>query len=153
MKTFSVNKNSWHYKLNVRMVKTNERLNRDDYAEKYVRSQDNLCSYWRMTTWSMFKVLVAATFFVVLTAGIIAALYMIGNAFIFHTQQALIATGVIVGIITFIVLVTMLVNWISKRNREKLSAILYLDKTETSLSSAKYSSWKSGICLPVEFKD
>lgn len=152
MKSFSVNKNSWHYKLNVEMCKTNDTLKRGDYAVLYVESKDNFCSYWRMSMWSMFKVLAAATFFAVVAAGIITALYMIGSAFIFHTQQALITTGVAFSFLAVVAAITIILNWLADRNRKKINSIIYDGQTETSLTKAKYSSWKAGICLPVEFK-
>jgi len=153
MKTFSVNKNSWHYKLNLQMVKTNDHIHHGNHAETYVMSKDNLCSYWQMTLWSMFKVLVVLVFFGVLIAGILAALFLIGNAFILHTQQALITTGVILSLFAAIFGISAIITMITSRKKEKLNKILYDGETETSLAKAQYSSWKNGICLPVEFKE
>jgi hypothetical protein len=152
MKAFSVNKNSWHYRLNVRMCKTNDRLTRDDNAVKYVMSKDNLCSYWQLTLWSMFKVAVSAAFVTVIIFGVLFLLYLFGYALFFHTIQTLIGTAMALGVGGFLVGMLMLSAWLDKRKRQKLHAILYEGETETSLSKAKYSSWKSGICLPVEFK-
>lgn len=152
MKEFSVNKTSWHYRLNVEMAKTNERLSRDDYAEKFVQSKDNLCSYWRMTLWSMFKVAVAAAFVVGLIYLLFVLAYSIGYAFWFHTTQAFIGTAAVVGVFALISGMLFGLNWMDTRRKRKLHAILYEGETETSLAKAKYSSWKNGICLPVEFK-
>ena len=153
MKTFSVNKNSWHYKLNVSMAKTNERLKRDDRAELFVQSKDNLCSYWQMTLWSSFKFAVAASFVIFVIGFILFGLYNLGYAFIFHTTQTLIGTGLGIAFIATIIGIVMLSNWMEKRKNEKLSKILNDGETETSLAGAKYSSWKSGVCVPVEFKE
>lgn len=152
MKTFSVNKDSWHYRLNVRMAKTNERLSRDNYAEKFVQSKDNFCSYWRMTLWSMFKVAVSVSFAGVAIFGVLYLLYGFGYAFIFHTTQALVGTALVFGVIGVLVGMFAVSTWLDKRKKQKLDAILYDGETETSLAKAKYSSWKGGICLPVEFK-
>lgn len=152
MKAFSVNKNSWHYKLNIKMVKTNERLYRNDNAEKYVQSKDNLCSYWRMTLWSVFKLAVAAAFVLGLAA---VALYLVGGyiyALLFHTSTALIGTALLAVVLGLFVGTIFIITLISKHHRNKLDKILFEDATETSLAKAQYSSWKKGICVPVEFK-
>lgn len=152
MKPFSVNKNSWHYRLNVSMAKTNDRLNRDDYVEKYVMSKDNLCSYWQMTLWSMFKFAVAAAFVIGVTGFLLFVAYNIGYAFVFHTTEAMIGTAIITVTIGIIFGLAFGGNWLNSRKQRKLDAILYYGETETSLSKAKYTSWKSGVCVPVEFK-
>lgn len=152
MKAFSVNKNSWHYRLNVSMAKTNDRLSNDKYAEKFVQSKDNLCSYWRMTLWSMFKVAAATVLIVGLIGFILFVIYNIGYAFLFHTTQAIAGTVIIVGTIGLIAGLVLLGTWLDKRKKRKLDMILYHSETETSLAKAQYSSWKNGVCVPVEFK-
>lgn len=152
MKTFSVNKNSWHYKLNMQMAKTNERLDREDYVARYVQSKDNLCSYWQMTLWSMFKAAVAVAFVCAVIGFIGFGIYNYGYALMFHTTQALIGTGVFLALIAVIIGLVILTNWVGRRKTEKLDKILYDGETETSLAKAQYSSWKNGVCVPVEFK-
>ena len=152
MKTFSVNKNSWHYKLNARMVKTNERLNRNDNAEKYVQSRDNLCSYWQMTLWSMFKVAVTAAFLIGLASLSMVVIYLMGYGMIYHTTSFLLGAGAVIGLAMLTVGAIALADWLDRRKKVKLDKILYEGETETSLAGAKYSSWKSGVCVPVEFK-
>ncbi len=152
MKTFSVNKDSWHYKLNVTMVKTNERLNREDYSEKYVQSKDNLCSYWQMTLWSMFKAAVAVAFICTVIGCVLYAIYAYGYALMFHTTTALTATASVVGMLLFVAIIIYGSSKLSDRRRIKLNRILYEGETETSLTKAQYSSWKNGVCVPVEFK-
>ena len=152
MKSFSVNKASWHYRMNVSMAKTNERLNRADYAERFVQSKDNLCSYWQMTLWSMFKFAVAAAFVIGVSGFLLFVLYNIGYVFLFHTTQALIGTGIMACVVGVIVGLVFGNTWLEKRKQQKLDNILYHGETETSLSKAKYTSWKSGVCVPVEFK-
>lgn len=152
MKTLSVNTASWHYKLNVRMAKTNERLKRDSDAETYVRSKDNFCSYWRMTIWSMFKVLVTAAFVAASIFAICYGLYALGYAFMFHTKAALVSTAIVASLIGFMIAMFVTTTWLDNRRRKKLDKILFEGETETSLAKAKYSSWKNGVCVPVEFK-
>jgi hypothetical protein len=152
MKTFSVNKNAWHYELNVHMAKTNDRLKRDDYAERFVQSKDNFCSYWRMTLWSMFKVAVATAFLIGVAGFLMFVLYNIGYAFMFHTAQALVGAAVLIGAVALIAGTVLGLNWMDTHKKRKLDAILYNGETETSLAKAKYSTWKNGVCIPVEFK-
>lgn len=152
MKTFSVNKNSWHYRLNVRMAKTNERLSQDNYAEKFVQSKDNLCSYWRMTLWSMFKISVAFSFIAVIILGLLGLIFMYIKALIVNTAYTVGATVMTLGAFTVIVGIIALAIWLDKRKAAKLNKILYENETETSLTKAQYSSWKNGVCVPVEFK-
>lgn len=153
MKTFTVNKNSWHYKLNFEMCKTNERLKLNDYAEKYVQSKDNLCSYWRMTLWSMFKLLAVLFFVGVVISAALYLIYMFGYAILFHTSETVVMTATGIGVFTFISGIISLAVWADKRKRDKLNKILYDGETETSLAKAQYSSWKNGVCVPVEFKE
>ena len=153
MKPFAVNKNSWHYKMNVEMCKTNDTLKTSDYAVKYVQSKDNLCSYWQLTLWSMFKVLVVTTFVLGAIGAILWVLYMIGYGFIYHTAEALVTTGVLTGFVAFLIGIIMLGTWFDKRKKIKLNKILHDGETETSLAKAKYSAWKNGFCVPVEFKE
>lgn len=152
MKTFSVNKNSWHYRLNVKMCKTNERLYRQDLVEKYVMSKDNLCSYWRMTLWSLFKVAVTAAFILVLASLALFLVYTFGHALIFNTAEVMAGTIAVLSILGAIIGVVFVGAWFDKRKTAKLDKILNDGETETSLARAQYSSWKSGICVPVEFK-
>ena len=152
MKTFSVNKNSWHYKLNISMVKTNDSLYREDYVERYVQSKDNLCSYWQMTLWSMFKAAVAIAFVCAVIGFIGFVLYNYGYALMFHTTQALVGTAFVIGVFVFAGSVVYVGSKLSARKRIKLDKIIYHGETETSLAKAQYSSWKNGVCVPVEFK-
>lgn len=153
MKAFAVNKNSWHYKLNTSMCKTNERLDTPERIEKYVMSKDNLCSYWRMTLWSMFKVLVVVSFIAGVVGFLLFTLHAIGAAFITNPINSLKVTLVIVGIFSLVSGVIYVITRINNSRRIKMNKILYEGETETSLTKAQYSSWKSGICVPVEFKE
>jgi hypothetical protein len=153
MKPFVVNKNSWHYKMNIEMVQTNDRLKLSDNAEKFVQSKDNFCSYWRMTLWSMFKIAIVAVIVLIGVAFVLSLICLYGFALIFNTKEVLLLTGGgILAIAAFFGLILLGV-WLDSRKRAKLNRILHDGETETSLARAKYSSWKNGVCLPVEFKE
>lgn len=153
MKPFIVNCDSWHYRLNVKMCKTNERLIDDDNAVKYVMSKDNLCTYWWMTTWSVIKVLITAFFALSLTYIVGYIIYLYGHAWVFYTFETFATTASVIFCFAIIIGLIMFFAWLDNRKKRKLDSILYHGETETSLSKAKYSSWKNGICLPVEFKN
>lgn len=153
MKAFTVNKNSWHYKLNTSMCKTNDRLDTTERVERYIMSKDNLCSYWRMTLWSSFKVLVAVSFICAVVAFLLFTLYNIGVAFITNPATSLKVTLAIVGGVALFIGIVYVLTRISNSQRIKMNKILYEGETESSIANARYSSWKSGICLPVEFKE
>lgn len=152
MKAFSVNTNSWHYKLNIRMVKTNERLFRDDNAEKYVKSKDNLCSYWQMTIWSIFKLVVVFSVAAAIIFFLGSLVFLYVKSIIFNTGPTLVGTGIAIGLLSALFGSIGIAVWLDKQKTIKMNKILYDGETETSLAKAKYSSWKSGICVPVEFK-
>lgn len=152
MKAFTVNKNSWHYKLNAAMCKTNERLDTQERIEKYVMSKDNLCSYWRMTLWSSFKALVVVSFLAGAVGFMLFAIYNIGFAFITNPGASFMAALVVATVIALLIGIVYVIARVNDRQRVKMNRILYEGATETSLTKAQYSSWKSGICVPVEFK-
>lgn len=153
MKAFTVNKNSWHYKLNTSMCKTNERLDTAERVSKYIMSKDNLCSYWRMTLWSSFKALVVVSFIVGVVGFLLFTLHAIGVAFIANPTSSLMVTLAGVIVVALAVGVVYSITSLKERQRIKMNKILYEGETETSLTKAQYSSWKSGICVPVEFKE
>lgn len=153
MKTFLVNKNSWHYKMNIDMVKTNESLKRDDYAERYVQSKDNFCSYWRMTLSSLSKAAIVLSLIAALLVGFLYVMYKVVSGFIYDPSTTLVLTGIVIAFLAFVIGIAFFSDWIAKRKRIKLNKILHGGHTETSLAKAKYSSWKNGICVKVEFKE
>lgn len=152
MKAFTVNKNSWHYVLNTKMCMTNDRLDTAERVERYIMSKDNLCSYWRMTLWSSFKALVAVSFIAGVVGFLLFTLYSIGAAFIINPVNSLKVTLVIVGTLSLVIGIIYVLTHINNSRRIKMNKILYEGETESSLAKAQYSSWKSGICVPVEFK-
>lgn len=151
MKTFVVNQDSWHYRLNVRMLKTNTVIDTDKEAELYLKSRNNLCLYWQTTIWSIVKILllVSLSSFLLFLLGLI--LYVTGIELLvnpFFTLITILGALTIVGLTIFFAWVYIVLE---KRKEDRITAILY--KRDQSLAKAKYDSWKSGICLPIEFRE
>lgn len=152
MKPFSVNKNSWHYRLNIRMCKTNERLYEDvALAERFVCSKDTICSYWRLTAWSVFKVVVIVSFLAAVVVAALSLVYLFLHALVTATAYTLLWTGVTIGSFGLVVGLIVLGTTLDKRKAEKLNKVLN-GETESSLAAAKYSSWRNKVCVPLEFK-
>lgn len=152
MKPFTVNTNSWHYKLNVKLCKTNDRLHSDKLAETYVKSKDNLCSYWRMTTWSVIKVLAVTSFISLIIGSILFFTFKFGMILYTNPISTIITTSIVLAVFTVIIGFLVGLSKLDTMRKNKLDRILYQGETETSLAKAKYSSWKNGFCMPVEFK-
>jgi hypothetical protein len=100
----------------------------------------------------MFKVAVTAAFLIGLASLSIFVIYLMGYAMVYHTTDFLLGAGGVIGLIILTVGTIALAGWLDDRKRVKLDKILYEGETETSLAGAKYSSWKSGVCVPVDFK-
>lgn len=153
MKTFRVNTNSWHYRLNMRMCKTNERLSELEAAERFVRSKDTICSYWQLTAWSVFKVAVIASFSIAVIGMILSLVYLFVHALVTATAYTLLWTGITIGSFVLLVGIIALGAALDNRKRKKLNKILVEGETESSLAAARYSSWRSKVCVPLEFKE
>jgi hypothetical protein len=150
MKTFKVNKSSWHYKLNAYMLSSNDIIKGREHL--YLSTRDNLCKYWQTTLWSLAKVLITAIAIAValFLFGILA--YLAGYAFFTEPLASTIFTGSILGISALIIGTIYGIEMLVRANKRKARAALYAQENE-SLTKAKIASWKAGICLPVEFKE
>ena len=152
MKSFVVNKNAWHYKLNAYTCKS-EVLHSDYLVDKFIRSKDNLCSYMQLTTWSMIKICFIGALLAFLAAMSLLLAWVVVSAFITDPIGSLINTGLVLGILTVGITIVALGATYESYKRKKLNKVLYEGETETSLAKAKYKSWKTGVCVPVEFEE
>lgn len=153
MKTFSVSKNSWHYRFNVRIAKQNPLLSDRDYADVYVSSKDNICAYWRLTVYNFLKVVAAAGFMLIFVGLLGFVAYVIVSSFIAMPMQALATAALLTVFLGTVALFVVIGNAVQTRRENKLNLILHRGETDTSLARAKYTSWRDGICVPVEFKN
>jgi hypothetical protein len=133
MKPFTVNRNSWHYKLNKHF------LNEDGFfmERSWEPKHNNFCSYWRATMFRMAAVGLLAT-------GIIILLSLAAVGTYVNPLGAAIVVGVILAMIAGVALLVVALHYADKRkyaNRGK----------PESLFMQKYKAHKSKICPSVEF--
>lgn len=152
MKHFIVNTNSWHYKMNLARLQRVPALEYPfDAAERYLKSRNNLCSYWQTTSNSLLQAFVSIIFLSLIAIGIIALLYFVVKSFITAPMFTFYMAGTIIGSVGILLSFIIMMLKLEDRRREKINRVLH--EGETSLSVAKYQSWKSGICVPVDFID
>jgi len=132
MKPFSVNRDSWHYKLNKNF------FNSDNMTYTWEPKRSNFCSYWRAT---MFRLSFAG----LLSIFGIGLLSMMGVGAYNEPMTALAVVGSIFGMILTIVGIAATVSFFSNRKKAKS------DKPD-SLFVQKYKAHKAKICPSVEFK-
>ena len=138
MKTFKINRNSWHYKLNRKFFNTwgdNEYYMQDSWEPKH----NNFCAYWRATMFRAIWVIFLAVF-----AGI--CLFAMGIAAYQHPWDTLIVVGSVISIIAFLVFGIALSETIEviKSKREEKAA-------PESLFVQRYRAYKSKVCPMVEY--
>lgn len=136
MKPFTVNRDSWHYKLNMHFANAygdNVYYIRDRWEPKH----NNFCSYWRATILRMFWVTVLAT-------GIMGFFVMLGGAAYHNPAEFGI---VIAGAITVFAAAfgsTFMINHIKNGLNNRT-------EKPDSLFAMKYKSYKAKVCPSVEF--
>ena len=134
MKSFVINRNSWHYKLNRKFM--NE-YGWSDYRmeDQWEPRHNDFCSYWRATIFRMIGVAFVAT-------GSIVFIAMIGSVVYMHPWETLRVVGTIIGVIVgFIAIIFLSLQ--ADKSKEKLNQNLFVQK---------YKAHKSKICPMVEYK-
>jgi hypothetical protein len=134
MKSFVINRNSWHYKLNQKFM--------NEYGWSGFRMENqweprhnDFCSYWRATIFRM----IGVTFFVFVILVFIA---MVGSSAYMHPWETLRVVGTIIGVIVgFIAIIFLSLQ--ADKSKEKLNQNLFVQK---------YKAHKSKICPMVEYK-
>lgn len=134
MKTFKINRNSWHYKLNKNYM--NDLSYRMDVWEA---KHTNFCSYWRATIFRVFVALV----------GVVAALLVLLVLAVAAINDPITFAVVIVSIIG-VVVASIVVAGLSQWLETKM-ARPYTQPDNPSLIAQWYSAKKSKICPMVEF--
>jgi cytochrome c biogenesis protein ResB len=133
MKPFSINRNSWHYKLNKHF------FNEDAYdMRSWERRRNNFCSYWRAT---LFRVI----FLTALVAAASTAIGMLGYYIYTHTAQAIITIGgILAGVAVMVGIPITLIVLAGK--------IKHSDAVQNSIVLQRIRNHKSKICPSVEYK-
>lgn len=112
---FIIKKNSWHYNLN------------DIFVVK--RWPTDFCSYWLLTMFSLFRILVLFS----LTAGLVTLIA-------FNFVNTMILVGMMAGIFAALLGITFIFFTLT-------------EKTKTSLIVMKYRTWREKSCSPVEYEE
>jgi hypothetical protein len=140
MKSFRVNRDAWHYKLNKHFL--NDRGDNEWYMQDYwERKHNNFCAYWRVT---MFRFAVAMFG----SAIILMLLFGLGQAIYQNPWDTAVVVGSVVGIILMFGIIGicgMLLSEYAERRKHQNADI------PDSLFVAKYRIYKSKICPSVEY--
>jgi hypothetical protein len=151
IKPFIVDKNSWHYKLNLKMLKSSSIFAYDSHAELYIKTRDNFCKYWRLTAINIFKLILAFTFLLIMLAAVGIVLFGIGLAFYTDAFVTLAIGGAATAVIAAAFGTAFLIDYSTKRKKNAVRQLLNSDNKQ-GLLVTKYTSWKQKICPTVEFK-
>lgn len=153
MKNFVVNKDSWHYRMNARVLRDGKHFLPNE-IENIMKHKSNFCAYWRMTTSNIMNI--AFMIFVII---LIICLLLFGayKLFIFFYTAA---GTEIVGIFSFVavfVLFFLTASFIEKYLKSRKKKLKLIAKGEyiepqAGLFKTKYMTWKQKICPPVEYK-
>lgn len=151
VKTFIVNKDSWHYRLNVKMLRESEVFLWDDHVEVYIQTMDNFCKYWRLTAVNLIKVAFMFAIVLAVVAVVLAVVIGVVVAAVTHPFETGVFTGLVLTVLAIIFGLYLLSDSSEKRKQEAVKAALR-NKSNDGLVKTKYKSWKHKICPSVEFK-
>lgn len=134
MQPFKVNRNSWHYKLNMKFMNNygdNEYYMRDRWEPKH----NNFCSYWRVTFFRMVWV-------AILAAGGLAIASLVGVGIYNDPIGSAIFLGIIISAITFAIGVVYVRDKLENRKDSDAPKSLFMQK---------YIAYKSKVCPQVSY--
>jgi hypothetical protein len=136
MKPFTINRNSWHYKLNTHFFNEDEHWMQSAWEP----SHNNFCSYWRATVFRMIfaSFLVSFVLFIVGLLSYLAYLDPLG---------ALMTVGVVIAMFAVFLGVVFIGYLLEERKRKKLN-----EEPSQSLFAQKYRANKEKICPMVEYR-
>jgi len=133
MKTFTINRDSWHYKINKNFLQ-------DNFMERgWEPKHASFCKYWSAT---MVRIVAAGG----LVSTLALFLFVISSAIWYQPFVMLIVAMVIIGIIGTILGIAVLVDHIQSRPAKDT------DREPKSMMAMKYYSFKNKICPMIEFK-
>lgn len=136
MKPFTINRNSWHYKLNKRFFNDHKHW----MQSRWEPMHNNFCSYWRATAFRMIFATAMITF-LGLVVGILGYLVYLDPV------NALATVGCIIAVFALMFALAFISHVIENRKRKKLN-----EEPSQSLFAQKYRANKEKICPMVEYK-
>ena len=155
MEKVTVNKSSWHYRLNTWILREDNML--PDEIDNYMKYNSNFCAYWRMTIWNVCKISFWTAVLVAILGAICIGVYKL--AMFFFTQPSteiltvLTSIALLLGIVGLVGLVALFFGSIekSKRKRREIARGDYVEP-QPGLLKTKYKTWKQKICPMIEYK-
>ena len=152
MKPFVVDKNSWHYRLNLNTVSQNKLFRHEEHVIKYIESRDNLCSYWRMTLNNVISNILYTSILIFLALFIIYCIYNIWTSFLIDP----VLVFSIITIITLVMSTVMFISHIIERDaeikRQEIRNIISNVTTSDSGMKSMYQPLKNKTCMKVNFE-
>lgn len=145
---YKINKSSWHYKL------VSDSYNRAYGAYYESVLPKDFCSYWRALIAVVIKAIIMwALIAAVVSAGIViigGLLYMFCDAVYNNPLE----TVITVGLVIFAISIPITIEYISRSIKIRRYERAKKAATEHgNLAATKYKSWKSSVCLPVEYEN
>ena len=152
MKPFIVDKNSWHYRLNLDAINKSQLFHHKEHVSKYIESRDNLCSYWKMTLNNVISKILYSAALIFLILFILYCIYNIWTAFLLDPV-------LVFFIITSITLVTsaaMVISRIVERDaeikRQEIRNIISNFETNDNGIKSRRQPLKNKTCIKVNFE-
>lgn len=142
-KEFVVNRNSWHYRVNMFTVSSDNRYSFDYWLSRNA----TFCSYFWRTTWS---ILFVAIFLSLFLAAFATILWLVFSNPIAIGKAILGILAVFIGIVALFLSVAILVSmpgWIRILIERKTSG------KEPGFIGMKYHSFKNKYCPKLVFKE
>lgn len=131
MKPFTINRNSWHYKLNKNF------FNESSMQYHWEPKHNNFCAYWRAT---VFRLLFAG----ILSFMCLGLVTLMGIGAYHDPIGAAIFVGSLVGFISIVVACIAVAVYLDNRKKTNKPDSLFVQK---------YKAHKAKICPSVEFKE
>lgn len=137
MKPFTINRNSWHYKLNKNF------FNEDEHwmQSRWEPMHNNFCSYWRATVFRLFF----ATAMIAFLGSVVGTL---GYLVYLEPVSALATVGCIIAVFA-LMLALAFISYISEQRKRKNQG----KEPSQSLLAQKYRANKEKICPMVEYNE
>lgn len=151
MKPFIVNKNSWHYRLNLNSIKQDKLFYHNEYTVKYVERRNDLCSYWKMTLYNIIGKILYFSFLSLVLLSILYFTYGICTSFLVDPMMVSI---IIISLALVIFIIIFILNTIESYSIARQQEISNITNNITTdhLMKARYQAWKNKTCIKVEFE-
>ena len=140
MKPFKINRDSWHYRLNMKFANS---YGTSSWGRSvWENHHRDFCSYWRATV-------LRSLFAVLLTCFGVFALVGLGSIIYQNPIDFAIAFGLIVGFVATVIAGVALINYVQDRIDSRNRT--YREPKPEGLVAQRYRAYKSRICPMIEY--